>query len=472
MSDKIEFKAPDLTVVLIYMALVAIGWMSIYSTQNDSATAIFDFYNLSKKHGTQLLWAMIALLTAVAVMIISKRFYPVFANHMYVAAIFLLLLTLVIGTEIKSSKSWLNIGIIRFQPSELAKLATSLALARLLGLHEFKLNSLLNWLKTIAIIVLPMGLILLQKDWGSALVFVSFFFVLYRQGMSGWVLTFMAFTIALFIFSLLFPLIWIISGIALASILLIWMTYHRNKQMLIRISAFGAASFAAGIIYKYAAGSDIEYDKLIAAAVGAAVVGNIVFCLLWRKKVKRFVAIFFFCSTALVYSVDYVYDNVLQPHHRSRIEDMLGIKEDKKNAGYNVYQSKIAIGSGGLTGKGFLHGTQTKLNFVPEQSTDFIFCTIGEEWGFAGSFTVVALFVTLFIRLIVLAERQKTPFSKIYGYCVVSIMFFHFAINIAMTIGLAPVIGIPLPFISAGGSSLWSFTVLLFIFLKLDSTNK
>jgi rod shape determining protein RodA len=467
MRDKIELKTPDWLVVLIYIILVVFGWMNIYSTQSDTSE-IIDF---SKKHGMQFVWALLSILTAIAVMIISRRFYPIFANHIYVTSLFLLILTLIIGVEVKSSKSWIDIGFFRFQPSELAKLATSLALAKLFNLYGFKLNSFVSWIKTATIIVLPMGLILLQKDWGSALVFISFMFVLYRQGMSGWVLTFVAFAIALFIFSLLFPLIWIISGITLITLVVVWFTYD-SKDLFIKVLICVIAVFVAGIAYKYFSGSDIEYDKFVTLAMISAAIFCIGYLFLWGRKIKWYATIFFICSVMLVYSVDYVYDNVLKPHHRNRIEDMLGIKEDIKDAGYNVYQSKVAIGSGSFLGKGFLQGTQTKLNFVPEQSTDFIFCTIGEEWGFVGSFTVIVLFVTLLLRLIILAERQKILFSKIYGYCVVSIIFFHFAINIGMTIGLAPVIGIPLPFISAGGSSLWSFSVLLFIFLKLDSINK
>lgn len=417
----------------------------------------------------QFLWAVISILTAIIVMIINKRFYPIFAYHIYVIALLMLVLTLLIGTEVKSSKSWLDIGFIRIQPSEIAKLATSLVLARLLSQYGFKLNTLVNWLKTIVVIVLPMGLILLQRDWGSALVFASFILVLYRQGLSGWALTFMAFTIALFIFSLLFPLIWIILGITLITVIVLWFTY--GDKLFVRVMIWAASTFAAGIIYKYASGSELGYDKFIMLSMFVAIIVGVVYLFLWSKRIKWAGVIFFLCSTMLVYSVDYVYDNVLKPHHRNRIEDMLGIKEDIKDAGYNTYQSKVAIGSGGFLGKGFLQGTQTKLNFVPEQSTDFIFCTIGEEWGFVGSFVTIALYLILMLRLLVLAERQKLPFSKIYGYCVVSIIFFHFAVNIAMTVGLAPVIGIPLPFISAGGSSLWSFTALLFIFLKLDSIN-
>jgi rod shape determining protein RodA len=419
----------------------------------------------------QFLWAVISILTAVIVIIINKRFYPVFAYHIYIITLSLLVLTLVIGIEVKNSKSWLDLGIIRIQPSEIAKLATSLALARLLSQYGLKLNSLLNWLKTIIVIAMPMGLILLQKDWGSALVFVAFIFVLYRQGLSGWILTFMAFAVALFIFSLLFPLIWIISGITLVTVIVIWITY-RDKKLFLMATSWAIVALSAGMIYRYVSDSDIGYDKFVVLAMLVAIAVCVASLFIAGKKIRWYAVIFFFCSTMLVYSVDYVYDNVLKPHHRSRIEDMLGIKEDIKNAGYNTWQSKVAIGSGGFLGKGFLQGTQTKLNFVPEQSTDFIFCTIGEEWGFAGCCVTIALYLILMLRLIVLAERQRIPFARVYGYCVVAIIFFHFGINIAMTVGLAPVIGIPLPFISAGGSSLLSFTILLFIFLKLDSVNK
>jgi rod shape determining protein RodA len=467
MRDRIELKTPDWLSVLIYIVLVIFGCINIYSTQGDTLE-LFDF---SKKHGAQFLWALISILAAVIVMIINRRFYSVFANHIYIVVLCLLILTLAVGTEIKNSKSWLDIGIIRFQPSEIAKLATSLALARLLNQYGFKLNSTLNWLKTIAIIALPMGLILLQKDWGSALVFTSFLLVLYRQGMAGWILVFMVFTIVLFIFSLLFPTIWIISAIALVAFALVWIIYN-DKTLFVRILIAATTVFAAGTVYKYAFGSDIGYDRIVTLAMIVAILTGIVSLFFWNRKIRWYITVFFLFSTMLVYSVDYVYDNVLKPHHRSRIEDMLGIKEDRKDTGYNTYQSKVAIGSGGLLGKGFLQGTQTKLNFVPEQSTDFIFCTIGEEWGFVGSFVTISLYLILMIRLIMLAERQKMPFSRTYGYCVVSIIFFHFMVNIAMTIGLAPVIGIPLPFISAGGSSLLSFTLLLFVFLKLDSTNR
>ncbi|MDR1896993.1 MAG: rod shape-determining protein RodA [Prevotellaceae bacterium] len=465
-ENKTDFRSIDWLSIVIYALLVSFGWINIYSTQSDT----FEIFDFSKKHGIQLIWIAIAMMTAIVVMIISNRFYSVFANHIYLFAIALLIFTLLTGIEVHNSKSWISLGGMRFQPSELAKFATALCLARLFGSYEFKLNSLKSWTKTILIIVSPMSLILLQKDWGSALVFTSFLFVLYRQGMSGWALTFIAFAIVLFISSLLLPLLWIILGIIFITFIIALFTY---KKLPLKAALSAVILFGAGWAYKYFTESETEYDILLVAVTAATIVASIIYTLIQERKLtKLYFALFFFCSTLTVYSVDYIYDNILSTHHRNRIETMLGIKEDIRDVGYNVYQSKVAIGSGGFYGKGFLQGTQTKLSFVPEQSTDFIFCTIGEEWGFVGSFTVILLYGILLIRMVVLSERQKIVFSRVFGYCVTSIIFFHFAINIAMTIGFAPVIGIPLPFISAGGSSLWSFTLLLFVFLKLDSANR
>jgi rod shape determining protein RodA len=446
--------------------LSVFGLMNIYSTQSDTQE-IFDF---TKKHGMQLMWMLISFIFATAVLVISSRFYLVFAYHIYIFAIILLILTLLIGIEVKSSKSWLGIGNFRFQPAEFAKLATSLALARLFGQSEFKFKTFKNRLKAIMTISLPTALVLLQRDWGSALVFGSFMFVLYRQGMSGSVLAYIAFTIVLFISTLMAPPDMIYAAITLITIIIAFIDY-KDRSVLTKAVLPGLALLGIGIAYNNLSDSNIEYEKIIVATVLMVFVISVIYLLFKRKKIKWAPILFFISSITISYSADYTYNNVLKTHHRDRIEDMLGIKVDIKNAGYNVYQSKIAIGSGGFAGKGFLEGTQTKLNFVPEQSTDFIFCTIGEEWGFIGSAAVIFIYCFLLIRLILIAERQKTVFARTYGYCIVSIIFFHFTINIAMTVGLAPVIGIPLPYMSAGGSSLLSFTLLLFIFLKLDSTN-
>ena len=457
-------RQPDWTVVLIYLALVAFGWMNIYSTQSDSS-AVFD---VSKKHGAQLIWIGVAFLSAIAIMAISYKFYAVFANYIYGLVILLLIVVLVVGIEVNNSKSWLAFGPVRLQPSELAKLATSLALARFMSVYNFRLNTSRNWLVVISIILFPVLLVLLQRDWGSALVFSAFMLMLYREGMSGWILTGTAFLVILFIATLMIDTIWIMIILSVFS-LSVFIFRNDDYVMVLPVAVVALVLFSGLATYNVAVKSDVDYDKLLCIATLGAFVMWLIYAFFKRHKLHLPIIAFLFFSSATVYSVEYIYNDVLKPHHRDRIEVMLGVKEDIKNTGYNVYQAKVAIGSGGFNGKGYLQGTQTKLNFVPEQSTDFIFCTVGEEWGFIGTFMLILLFATLLIRIVILSERHKDKFTKIYGYCTASIMFFHFVINIAMTIGLAPVIGIPLPFISAGGSSLWCFTMLLFIFLKMNS---
>ena len=413
-------------------------------------------------------WMFISFIFAVGTLIISNRFYLIFAYHIYIFAIVLLLLTLAIGIEVKASKSWLGFGGLRFQPSEFAKLATALALSRLFARYDFRFETFRNKVKTMLILALPTGLILLQRDWGSALVFSAFLLPFYRQGMSGAVLAYIIFVIALFISTLLYPLDWILAAITLLTIVIAMWIY---RKLLFRAIVGGLIIFGGGLIYKFMYDPSLSYGKTLVASVVGLFIVSMLYQLIKRAKIRLQPVVFFVFSVIVMYSADYTYNNVLKAHHRNRIEDMLGIKVDIRNAGYNVYQSKVAIGSGGWHGKGFMKGTQTKLNFVPEQSTDFIFCTVGEEWGFTGCFAVIFLYTFLMVRLIIIAERQKTIFARSYGYCVAAIIFFHVAINIAMTVGLAPVIGIPLPYMSAGGSSLLSFTLLLFIFLKMDASN-
>jgi rod shape determining protein RodA len=463
-----EIKMPDGWITVIYIALVIFGWFNIYSTQSD-ASSLFDF---SRKYGIQLVWIGVAFITAIVVMIINSRFYPVFAYHIYTVAVLLLILTLVAGVEVNSSKSWLSFGVIRIQPSEIAKLATALMLARLAGSNDFRFNSFDRWMQAIMILALPLGLVLLQRDWGSALVFTSFMLMFYREGMSGWILIYVIFTVLLFISALLVAKTWIISAIVPVTFIIYFFT-GANYKYVLRVLLFGILLFLAGVIYKNVAHSSLSYANLIVFSVGTVLVISQLYALFLRMKPKFYHILFFAYSIVALSIIEPVYNDVLKPHHRDRIEFMFGLKTDINKIGYNVYQSKVAIGSGGLTGKGFMQGTQTKLNFVPEQSTDFIFCTVGEEWGFLrGSLPLILLYGALLIRIIILAERQRLKFARVYGYCVASIFFFHFGVNIAMTIGLMPVIGIPLPFISAGGSSLWSFTVLLFIFLKLNAANQ
>ena len=458
----------DWSLILMYIVLVCFGWINIYSTtsENDTFSNIFDF---SKNYGMQLIWVATAFILAFFVLIINSRFYSVFSYYIYLAVIVLLILVLFIGIEVNNSRSWFSIGRIRIQPAELAKLATSLALAKIMSLYGFKLKTFNGWAKVLGLILLPVALILLQKDWGSASVFFIFILMFYREGMPGWIVAAAFFTIALFIMSLLIEPISVLAFLLALTLILFALINRRYLH-----------AFLAGVIvlftffilyYGQKLTNIIIFDKFTLLLIATIILTLTAVIYASRTKIRSvfFILLFLIGSLGMSLSVDYIYDKILKSHHRDRIDDMLGIRVDNRGVGYHVNQSKIAIGSGGFTGKGFLQGTQTRLNFVPEQSTDFIFCTIGEEWGFVGSFLIIALYITFLTRVVMVAERQKHIFARIYGYCVASIIFFHFFVNISMTIGLAPVIGIPLPYISYGGSSLWSFTILLFILIKLDA---
>ncbi|MDD4088001.1 MAG: rod shape-determining protein RodA [Bacteroidales bacterium] len=396
----------------LYLILMLLGWVMIYSAVYDeNHSSIFD---MSQRYGKQLLWIILSLFLGAVILMIDAKFFNVFAYPIYTFVMLMLVGVLLFGSTIAGSKSWFQIGGFAIQPAEFAKFATALALASYLG----KLNRDLSLWKTrltaFAIIGLPAVLILAQYDTGSALVFTVFILVLYREGMSGALMVIGGIAAFLFVLTLYFGQWYVIGGLAVLfgiSLLMI----RRNRS---------------------------NITKMLAILV---------------------------VGVAFVFSVDYAFEKILEPHQRTRINVLLGLEKDLMGAGYNVNQSKIAIGSGGFSGKGFLQGTQTKYNFVPEQSTDFIFCTVGEEWGFMGTTTVILLYLLLLSRLIILAERQRSAFSRIYGYGIASVLFFHFAINIGMTIGLVPVIGIPLPFISYGGSSLWAFSIMFFVFLKQDA---
>ena len=402
----------DWPTVLIFLALTFMGWVSIYSAVYDEEYS--NIFDMSQRYGKQLLWIVLAVVLAFIVMLTDAKFFPAFALPIYFLILIVLVGVLLFGTTISGSKSWFQIGGFALQPSEFAKFGTALALAAYLGRLNADLSQLKTRLVAIGIIVLQALLILAQYDTGSAIVFTVFILVLYREGMSGAIMVIGLIAVILFIATIYTQQTYVLIGL----LVLFGITLLFIRRHLINILKL------AGLL-------------LIAAA--------------------------------FVLSVDYVFHNVLEPHQTSRINVLLGMESDLKGAGYNVNQSKIAIGSGGFFGKGFLNGTQTKYNFVPEQSTDFIFCTVGEEYGFAGSLIVIGLYLTLLIRIITMAERQRSVFSRVYGYGVASILFFHFAINIGMTIGLVPVIGIPLPFFSYGGSSLWAFTIMLFVFLRQDA---
>jgi rod shape determining protein RodA len=402
----------DWLTVLIYLCLCTIGWFNIHAAVFDETHS--SLVDLDTNYGKQFIFILTAIVLGIVILLLDSRFFNGLAPVFYGGTVLLLLVVLVVGRNVGGNQAWIPLGSFRLQPSEFAKFSTCLLLARYLSGVNIRITEIKSFFTAAAIIALPMLLIMLQPDTGSTLVFCSLIFVLYREGLSPWFLIIIGLLIALFVFSLLFNQLYLMGILVALTVAAIFLFRLRRESII-------------------------------------GLVGGLVI------------------SIAFIFSVNFLYHNVLQPHQKSRIDELLGISSDLRGAGYNVNQSKIAIGSGKLWGKGYLQGTQTKYSFVPAQSTDFIFCTIGEEWGFVGSIVVIGLFMFLLLRIIIMAERQRSPFSRVYGYGVASIIFFHVIINVGMTIGLVPVIGIPLPFISYGGSSLWSFTILLFILIKLDS---
>lgn len=412
-EDNITHKI-DWVTVLLYGSITFLGWLNIYAvTYDENATT--SIFSLDINSGRQLIFIAGSLVIISAILIIDRQFYETFAYIIYGLLLFMLLLVPIIGKEVGGNKAWIGIGSFGVQPSEFAKFATALVVAKLIGSIGFKIDNFRNQLILFGLIAAPIMLIILQKDFGTALVFTVFLVVFFREGMSPFI---------------------ILIGMAFGLIFVLTLLVENQYYLYLGI----------------------------AVLLGLAIV-------LGRKKFKR-IAILTAGALAIVLvieSVDYIVTDVLKPHHQNRIKALINPDSDPLGFGWNVTQSKIAIGSGGFLGKGFLKGTQTKFDFVPEQSTDFIFCTIGEEHGWVGSLFTIALFMVLLLRIVFLAERQKNKFARVYGYSVACILFFHFAVNIGMTVGLFPVIGIPLPFFSYGGSSLWGFTILLFIFLKLDA---
>ena len=455
----------DWVSILLYLLLVLIGWLNIYAAVYDeNHSSILD---ISQKYGKQLLWIGAAFVLAFLVLLTDSKFFTTFSMVIYGIMIFLLIAVLFFGTETKGARSWFEVGDFRIQPAEFAKFATNLAIAYIMSRHNFKVMRFSSLLTIGLILALPAGLIILQNDTGSALVYSSFILVLFREGLHGSILLLCFVAAAIFIMALLYSpftvLLVIIGGTLIA-----FYYYRHDIRELFQIILFIGCGFGLFVLIKWMFNLSIsDYYMLLIVYVITSITAIYP---IYKRKMKNMITLLlisWLCVGAAP-SVNYAF-NHLQPHQQDRINELLGIKVDPKGTGYNVTQSKIAIGSGGLLGKGFLQGTQTKLNFVPEQSTDFIFCTVGEEWGFVGSTFVIVLLAVFILRIIKLAERQRSSFSRIYGYGVASILFFHVAVNIGMTIGMAPVIGIPLPFFSYGGSSLWSFTILIFIFLRLDA---
>ena len=457
----------DWITILIYLIMVILGWFNIYAAvYSEEHQSIFD---LGQQYGKQMIWIVAGLFLAVCILAVDSKFFVAFAYHIYILIILLLIAVLFFGREVNGARAWFEVNGVALQPAELGKFATSLAIAKYMSQFNFKMGRTKSYLVLGILILIPALLILLQNDTGSALVFAVFFLVFYREGLPDIILIGGLTAIILFILALLWTPLQILVLLIVVSLIIFTFLRQSFKDGII---GFLIVSLIYGVLFglKNIFSLDATPFHLLVITSTISVLIFIVYGFSKHIKQAWFVLLFFIFSIAITLSVNYFYQNILISHQRDRIDNLLGIKNDLLKGGYNVHQSKIAIGSGGILGKGFLKGTQTKYNFVPEQSTDFIFCTVGEEWGFAGTSGVIILFLILLIRLIYLAERQRSAFSRIYGYGVACILFFHIMINISMTIGLAPVIGIPLPFFSYGGSSLWSFTVLLFIFIRLDAS--
>ena len=418
-------KTVDWWLVGCYFLLVLIGWVIIYASIHSTEPAsIFDW---SARSGKQAIWILTAVLLDVFILfVINPRLWEVLSPYAYIAVFFLLVLVIFVSKDVKGSHSWFELGPVKFQPAEISKITTSLVLATVMSKPTFRMTNRKHFLSVAAIVGLPMLAIMGESETGSALVYVGFIFPLYREGLSGWWLFMLGMAILLFILTLVTS--WWVSVAVLFVVCLVYIVQvlrtSRREEHALRRRAF--------------------FRTLLAFAAGVMV----------------------------IFATGFVFEHVLQDHQRKRIEVLLGLKEDPAGVGYNVRQSMIAIGSGGFSGKGFLQGTQTTYGFVPEQSTDFIFCTVGEEWGFLGCLVVILLYVFLIWRILNDAERSREAFTRIYGYCLASCLFMHLFINIGMTIGLMPVIGIPLPLLSYGGSSLWAFSMMLFIFIALDRQEK
>ena len=470
-------KSIDWTTIALYLALLAFGWISVCGASYSFDNA--DIFSLDTRSGMQIIWIGTSIVLGTVLLLLDDRLYSTCAYAIYGFMLLLLFATIFNPHEIKGSRSWLVLGPVRLQPAEFAKFATALAVAKFMSSYYFTMNNWRLFLRVVAMIVTPMLLIIMQKETGSALVYIAFFLMLYREGMTG-----------SFLFTGLAMVIYFVIGIRYAAPTIMDTPTHVGPFVVMMIIHV----FTAVLVMGYCK-AERESVFMVLGTLGATILGllfseyvirfNVVWVqvlativlvgyliYLWYETALReyiLIALFTAGSALFLFGSSFVLNEMMEPHQRVRINVLLGLEEDLAGAGYNVHQSEIAIGSGGLMGKGFLNGTQTKLKFVPEQDTDFIFCTVGEEEGFLGGATVLVLFMFLIWRLIYVAERKTHTFGRIYGYCVLSIFLFHVFINVGMVLGLTPVIGIPLPFFSYGGSSLWGFTLLLFIFLRIDA---
>lgn len=471
------WKSVDWTTIVVYLLLIICGWFSVCGASYNYGDT--DFLSFGTRGGKQLMWILCSFGLGFVLLMIEERIYDMFSYVIYIGMLFLLFATIFIARDVKGSHSWISLGPVSLQPAEFAKFATALVLAKYMSSYSFNMKKLKSVLLLALFILFPLGLIIMQKETGSALVYLSFFFMLYREGMPGAILFSGVCAVIYFIVGIRFG-DQMIAGtptpIGQFSVLLmvllfaggmVWV-YMKRWPPVRNIIGISALVVTLALLFsKYIIPFNLVW-VLLPLCIFVAV--YLVFLSLTeRNKGYLLISIFTIASVGFLYSSNYVFNSVLEPHQQIRIKVVLGMEEDLTGAGYNVNQSKIAIGSGGLYGKGFLNGTQTKLKYVPEQDTDFIFCTVGEEQGFIGSSVVLVLFLILILRLVVLSERQYSVFGRVYGYSVVSIFVFHLFINVGMVLGLTPVIGIPLPFFSYGGSSLWGFTILLFIFLRIDA---
>lgn len=464
----------DWGLVISYLLLVIIGWVNIYASSHGTDTG--PALSFDMRSGKQFVWILTSLGLAIFILfVLNSRLWEVISIPSYAFVFFLLVLVIFVSKDVKGSHSWFELGPVKFQPAEISKITTSLVLAALMSRQNFKMGRMKDFMMVAATVLLPMLAIVAESETGSALVYVGFIFVFYREGFSGWFLACGGLAIIVFILTLTASPF--AAALVLVASIAFCYSYSNNKIRRWISRELPLTIFLAFTpkIWSALAGEEPQgiWNILtpfnILVGVVAATVPYFMFKAFRDKKFSLWASVVaFIAGIIMVFSTEFIFNDVLQDHQRKRIEVLLGLKEDPAGVGYNVNQSMIAIGSGGLFGKGFLNGTQTTFGFVPEQSTDFIFCTVGEEWGFLGCLTVILLYVFMISRLIIDAEKSREPFTRVYGYCVASLIFMHLFINIGMTIGLMPVIGIPLPMLSYGGSSLWAFTILLFIFIALN----
>ena len=491
----------DWKLVICYLLLILIGWANIFAAvQADEPSSIFDW---GCRSGKQFVWILTSFgLAGFILFVLNPRVYEGLSFPIYVLTLGLLVAVIFLGIEVKGSRSWFEFGPIRFQPAEISKISTSLMLATVMSQLGYRIGRLKDFIVTALIILVPMAIIVLQSETGSALVYVGFIFMLYREGLTGWIIFMAGMAILLFILTLTSsPFVAILVMAGVGSLCMSLYAGRIKWWLILGVPLIVLMAFVPSILDKAAetaeqkAETELVVDEnatelvveediqqpfiarikplhILLIVLGLMLPVASYFAFREMNTFSQLALVAMIAGTMLVFSADFIFNNVLQDHQRKRIEVLLGMKEDPAGVGYNVNQSKIAIGSGGMFGKGYLNGTQTTFGFVPEQSTDFIFCTIGEEWGFFGCSVVILLYVFLIMRIVKNAERSREAFTRIYGYCVACCIFMHLFINIGMTIGLMPVIGIPLPLVSYGGSSLWAFTILIFIFIALDRNER